>query len=450
MKKITRRNFLAITGAAAATTLVACSSDSSSSTATTTTTTSTASTSSSDASADITFRFSWWGSEVRHEATLAAIEAYQASNPGITIESEYSSYDGYQEKLMSQVAAGNPPAIYTSVTEWYPTLYEAGAMADITGSFDMSGHGDAIIEACSYNGAVYGVSTSLNAHGFTYNVTLADELGITIPTEGYTWDDLMDLGLEAYEKSGGTVYGFLDVRQTGEALPVFGYTVWGKEFPYMWSDTELTVTAEDFQAYQEYFESQPEGVLLPPEESFVVEGMTYAPVAHRDTLFDSCSLGTFSIFQSQTEDVLSVLPFPKGANGEQGDAARPGLIQNIYSGESDEVIAACVDFLDWFTNSEEAALILGISRGVLPTDTQREAVLNAEGYLTDDDMVYIDAINAIYEYGDMKAFLAGPAGCDQILSSVIKAVSEEVAFGLITPEESGPKFIESCNFEIGL
>ncbi len=446
MKKITRRNFLkAAATCGAVATLAACGGTPSESTSTENSTQESQGTSDSstgDSAANVNIRFSWWGSEVRHNATLAAIEAYQAANPGVTIEGEYSGYDGYQDKLMAQVAGGNAPDIFTSVTEWYPSLFEANAMMDITGAFDMSGHSDAIIEACSYEGAVYGVSVSLNAHGFTYNATLAEELGVTIPasTDAYTWDDLMALGLEAYEKSGGEVYGFLDPRQTGEALPIYGYTVLGKSYPYMWSETELTITAEDFANYQAYFQNQPEGVILPPEESYVVDGMTYAPVAHRDTLFDSCSLGTFAIFQSQTEDSLAVLPFPKGPNGEQGDAARPGLILNVFESADEAVKAEAVKFLDWFSNSPEAAVILGSTRGVLPTEVQRNAAIEGGVLTAEDDLVWA-VMNEIYA-GDLKTFLAGPAGADQILNPIIKNVSQEVAFGELTPEEAGVKFME--------
>ena len=41
---------------------------------------------------DITLRFSWWGGDSRHEATLKAIETYEAAHSGIKIEPEYSSF----------------------------------------------------------------------------------------------------------------------------------------------------------------------------------------------------------------------------------------------------------------------------------------------------------------------------------------------------------------------
>ncbi len=47
----------------------------------------------------VTLRFSWWGGDSRHEATLACIDAYMEENPNIVIEAEYGGFDGYQQKI---------------------------------------------------------------------------------------------------------------------------------------------------------------------------------------------------------------------------------------------------------------------------------------------------------------------------------------------------------------
>ena len=52
-------------------------------------------------SSDVTLRFAWWGGDSRHEATLAAIEAYEKEHPNVKIEGEYQGYDGYYEKMIT-------------------------------------------------------------------------------------------------------------------------------------------------------------------------------------------------------------------------------------------------------------------------------------------------------------------------------------------------------------
>ena len=57
----------------------------------------------------VTLRFSWWGSDVRHKATLEAIDLYMKQNPNVKIEAEYGGVDGYQDKLSTQLGGGTAP-----------------------------------------------------------------------------------------------------------------------------------------------------------------------------------------------------------------------------------------------------------------------------------------------------------------------------------------------------
>ncbi|MNB80104.1 putative ABC transporter substrate-binding protein YesO [compost metagenome] len=59
----------------------------------------------------VKLRIMWWGSQPRHEATLAALDLYTKNNPNVTFEPEYSGMDGYLDKLSTRAAAKNAPDI---------------------------------------------------------------------------------------------------------------------------------------------------------------------------------------------------------------------------------------------------------------------------------------------------------------------------------------------------
>ena len=95
------------------------------------------------ASADetITLRFSWWGGDARHEATMKVIEQFEELHPNITIEPEYGSSDGYNDKLATQLAGGTAPDIIQIDPAFLPSyaLSEAGYLVDLmTTDFDFS------------------------------------------------------------------------------------------------------------------------------------------------------------------------------------------------------------------------------------------------------------------------------------------------------------------------
>jgi ABC-type glycerol-3-phosphate transport system substrate-binding protein len=58
-------------------------------------------------------RFSWWGNEARNNTTIEAIRFYESLHPGVKVIPEYAAFDGYYNKLMAQIAAGNAPDIFT-------------------------------------------------------------------------------------------------------------------------------------------------------------------------------------------------------------------------------------------------------------------------------------------------------------------------------------------------
>ncbi|MBR1440612.1 MAG: extracellular solute-binding protein, partial [Lachnospiraceae bacterium] len=54
---------------------------------------------------EITLRMAWWGSQNRHDKTIAAIELYESLHPNIKFEYEYYSFDDYFTKLKTLVAS---------------------------------------------------------------------------------------------------------------------------------------------------------------------------------------------------------------------------------------------------------------------------------------------------------------------------------------------------------
>lgn len=66
----------------------------------------------------VVLRFAWWGGEERHNATLEAIAKYEELNPNVTIEPEYGGFDGYQQKLITQLSGNSAADIIQIDQPW--------------------------------------------------------------------------------------------------------------------------------------------------------------------------------------------------------------------------------------------------------------------------------------------------------------------------------------------
>lgn len=126
---------------------------------------------------DITLRFSWWGGDSRHEATLKAIETYEAAHPGIKIEPEYSSFSGYYEKLVTQLASQNAPDVFQVDQGWVAELSARGdAFTDLSqfsDVLDLTQVSEKMMDDyCKVDGQVSVLPFGYNGTVFLYNKTL--------------------------------------------------------------------------------------------------------------------------------------------------------------------------------------------------------------------------------------------------------------------------------------
>ncbi len=395
----------------------------------------------------VELRFSWWGSEDRHEATLAAIDKYVADNAHVTIVPEYSGYSGYQDKLVAQIAAGNAPDVFSSVSEWIPQQMASDALLDLTGLVDVSDHNEMVVESCSFDGMLVSVPLGLNAPTFVYNTRIIEELGIELPTGAYTWDDFADICLEIYEKSNGEYYGVTDLSTAYEQLLVYGYTALAHPAPYPYDNTTMTVTEEDMVSYYSYWKEMRESGAAAPadisstsfDQNLVGRGIVaFAPVWS----------STFGQFQNETEDELDMITVPTGENGESGATSRASITLSVFNNSPAPEEAAA--FVDWFIGSEDAALILTTTRGVFSGATQRDALVATDTLNEIDTKIF--AATDYYASNEMKMFYPGPDRISEIFGGngdLVERIGQEIAFGDLSVEEGAAKFMEEANKILG-
>ena len=162
---------------------------------------------------EVQLRFSWWGGDERHEATLAAMAAYEAKNPGVKLVGEYSGFDGYLEKLVTQLAGGTAPDIIQIDYAYLETLWSVSEnfvnFADQS-IVDISGMSESLLAGVtSPDGLAIGLPTGLNFSIIYVNKALADAAGIELGH--WTWDELFanakklrEYNPNAYIALGGT------------------------------------------------------------------------------------------------------------------------------------------------------------------------------------------------------------------------------------------------------
>ena len=399
---------------------------------------------------EITLRFSWWGGDARHEATLKAIDVYQKAHPGVTVEAEYSSFSGYYEKLVTQLASGNAPDFFQVDQGWVAELYARGdAFADFGSykdSIDLTTvpeqmmtdycimDGQTVVLPFGYNGTVFLYNKSLLADWCDENGNLAME----------TWDDFIRIGKELHEKNPeaymttSVTDGYLRYILKPMLEQITNDIDVRDDFTLGFDESQMT------QAYESFMKIFDEGVSQPYEEAVLYDSMQNNP------LWLNGNIGGIFLFFSNIDTEIAGLSYDYGVTGMpmfedaeiSGQECCPSLMVAINKNVDTAHQKASAEFLEWFLNSEEASLILGTVRGVPGSRTALNALesnqmlsdLMSQGVKISNDTISLK--NGAYE-----------------LNSSVKAVfveyMEKVIYGVSSPSEGSDGMIQDLTKGLG-
>jgi multiple sugar transport system substrate-binding protein len=124
-----------------------------------------------------------------NEENLAAIvAAFEAENPGVTVEVTTLPYGDYGTALQTDLAAGTVSDAFDVEYSNYATYQANGVLAPLEIT-DPAVYRPSLLEAYSTDGVPYALPSSFSAVVLYYNKDLFDEAGIAYPTNGWTWAD---------------------------------------------------------------------------------------------------------------------------------------------------------------------------------------------------------------------------------------------------------------------
>ncbi len=135
---------------------------------------------------DITLKF--WDNQQTESGLSkfqqAAVDRFEAENPGIKIEVTTIPYPEYQQRLLTAVQGGNAPDVATLDQIWVAAFAEAGAVKDLSGMAGDAGLSKdkffpGAWDSANYNGGLYGIPFNVDVWQFSfYNKDLLDGAGV--------------------------------------------------------------------------------------------------------------------------------------------------------------------------------------------------------------------------------------------------------------------------------
>ena len=393
----------------------------------------------------VELRIAWWGSQNRHDRTIAAIELYEQEHPNVQITYEFNGWEDHWTKLATQAAGGNLPDImqqdYARIAEWQARdlLYPLDEfVAD--GTLDFSQVSQSNLDGGVIDGQLYAVNLGTNSLGLTLDIDAFAAAGVDLPADDWTWADFEEICMALHEATGGyCASGGLSNEQYVKSL-YMGYGEW------MYNDEGNALGYTDDQPLIDYMNMllrlQDAGA-IPTREEEVAKGDP--GVEANELVTGDAAIGAF--WSNQLTAVAEaagegrhfrMIHLPRPADGCcSANYIKPSMFWSVTSHSEHPKEAA--EFISWWTNSREANDILFAERGV-PVSA------DVQGYLVpklDEVGVEIFEFLGRVEADSSPIRPADPVGHADVRDNVyVPEFIDPVLYGLISPEEGAAIYRE--------
>ncbi len=379
-------------------------------------------------------RMLWWGGDSRHNATLSALDAYEEKT-GVEVSAEYGGWDGYYQRIVTQIAGGTAADLFQIDQPWFYELCSRGdVFVEIDPEIvDLSAFDEAFLESyCVYDGKIMALPTGANVNTLLVDKAMLIEAGID-PDIKWTWENFITEGRKIHDQNPrkyllGTVpdtlrYWF-EIMMAQLAGGVVG------------ENKEILFTADQAEIAFSYIQDLFDYGIIPPyaETSIYYQRMTESPEWINGNYAMAWTwVSTMNVYMGQRNMDTTTFPVLEGAV-DTGILMRPSQLYVVSSSTRNPEEA--LKLLDYMLNDEEAAIIQGTERGI-PASSR---ALNA---LEEADIISERTVKAT---NDGMAQAGKPQSTWQMNSEVIDAmqqVIDEFGYGRINARQAAENLIAS-------
>lgn len=329
---------------------------------------------------ECTIKFDWWGGDSRHEATQAAVEAFEAKYPGIKVEINFGAWSDWETAKANEYLSGNNPDVQQTNFDWIgkydsdgTTYLDLNTVSDV---LDLSQYNQATLDMCTdVNGGLAGIPVSVTGRTFYWNQATFEKAGLSTPTN---LDELMAAGPVFKEKLGDNYYPLV-IGEYDRAILVAFYLQAKTGQPIINEKNEVTVTEAQLKEGLEFIKSLEDAHVIPTIPYLDGEGADSMDKSQR--FINGEYAGIFE-WDSSPAKYVSAL-------GDNGDDLVVGnvfpelqsysKVSLMFSISADtEHPRECAMLLNYLLNDPEGAAIMANERGI-PESASAYATLEAAG-----------------------------------------------------------------------
>ena len=401
-------------------------------------------TASADEAAPVEIRAAWWGDTKRNDVYNAIVDRFSDEYSHVTVVREPLSWGDYWEKLAVQTAGGNAPDFmgmnYSYASDYLRrnTCEPLDKYID-DGVINLSGWSQGTINTGVLDGVTYMIPMGVTFKGMFINTGMLDQFGVEGPDFDWTWEDVKTIGLqvrEAADAAGETTSWFL--QDMASDMGTWRYYVLQQDRDIYDNEGNITFEISDAESWFSMFKEFRElGIVPDPETSTEFSSTTL-----EDSLFSKDRLisltnaaNQYALYKETFPDKeIDLLRFPS-ESGKASGMFPEGSHFVISSRSTDDQKLAAAQLLNFWVNDERSLELFLLDQGV-PGNLDKVATAVMPN-LNEYQQIFVEYVDKMSEIGKPVNF--PPIGTAELMSE-FTLISDNVAFGMTTPEEAAQEF----------
>lgn len=161
-------------------------------------------------SAETEIRFpSWmWGEVGTGDWFRDGVAQFESQEPGVKVLDTLVPAGQYEEKILIDLAGGDPPDLAPVFTNMLPKLMDLGLLEPLDDYLSQTDWAENLLPVQSVaqkDGKTYGIALTASPNGLIYNKELLDQAGVDVPT---TPEEMLEAARKVKEVTGQFGYGF--------------------------------------------------------------------------------------------------------------------------------------------------------------------------------------------------------------------------------------------------
>ena len=395
----------------------------------------------------VELRFAWWGGKARNQATLKALDAFEAKYPNIKVKAEYTGWDGFYSRLTTQINSNTEADVIQTNWNWLTLLSKTGDgfydLNKLRQPIGLDQYSPAALASTTVNGKVNAIPISANVMLFYYNAATWQKAGVPLPK---SWDDLLKAGPVFKEKLGDSYYPLILTEQDSLLL-LNSWVYQGNQKPMVdeksrklgWNHDDLV---QAFTFYRQLVTAH----AVPDSRTMASfgKGIAYemkpwingewGGIYNWNVMYTAESQN----LSHPADLVMGDYPMRDGAK-DAGQFNKTALMLSISKNTRHPQEAALL--INFLMSEKEGVVPVGLERGV-PLSKAGAQILRDAGLLKEDDPVLTGLTQSAALPNHAKAL---PYLEDPQLTALFLAALQSIDYGKATVDQAATSFEEQAN-----